>query len=76
MDNENKEKLRKIATKAPKDGKGLMLWADGTVFKGQYRGGKACGQGQLKKPNGDRYEGTFVNDEAEGMGVYYYRSGA
>ena len=53
-----------------------MLWADGTVFKGQYRGGKACGQGQLKKPNGDRYEGTFVNDEAEGMGVYYYRSGA
>ena len=51
-----------------------MVWKDGTVFKGDYRNGKANGHGVLVKTSGGIYDGRFVDDEADGTGVFTHGS--
>jgi len=45
------------------------------VYRGEFRAGKKHGQGVKTWPNGDRYEGAFVEDRREGMGKYSWGRG-
>ena len=40
-------------------GRGLLTYANGSVYSGQFRFGKMEGDGQLKFANGDVYIGQF-----------------
>ena len=37
--------------------------------------GKKSGWGEYTYMNGNRYEGSYVDDEMNGQGVYYFASG-
>lgn len=51
------------------------LWAEG-VYRGECLSGNCKnGRGALKLPNGDQYEGNFVECIEEGKGIYQYRNG-
>lgn len=38
--------------------------------------GKACGRGIFKHKEGDRYDGFWMNDKANGFGKYEHNNGA
>lgn len=51
------------------------LWAEG-VYQGECLSGNCSnGRGVLELPNGDQYEGNFVECIEEGKGIYQYRNG-
>ena len=41
--------------KLVRDGVGTMTWADGSVYKGQFKEDCMCGTGQMTQANGDVY---------------------
>jgi hypothetical protein len=46
-------------------GNGILMFRDGSMYKGQVNDGKIDGLGQLIKPNGFRIEGRWRNNQAE-----------
>jgi hypothetical protein len=44
-------------------------------YRGEFRAGRKHGRGTKAWPNGDRYEGGFVEDRKEGTGVYVFGRG-
>jgi hypothetical protein len=44
-------------------------------YRGGFKAGRKHGKGVKTWPNGDRYEGDFVNDGKEGFGVYVWGRG-
>jgi hypothetical protein len=44
-------------------------------YRGEFRAGRKHGRGTKTWPNGDRYEGAFVEDRKEGAGVYVFGRG-
>lgn len=45
--------------------------ASGTAqYRGAFKAGRKHGKGEKRWPNGDAYEGEFVEDRKEGYGVY------
>lgn len=57
-------------------GKGIQVWADGSVYQGYWKEGKAHGKGRLIHADGDVYEGEWEDDEANGTGTYYHTDGS
>merc|ERR1719478_1640847 len=49
---------------------GTVIYLDGSKYLGQLLNGKRHGQGRLECATGEQLEGIFVNDLAEGPGVY------
>jgi len=50
--------------------------AEGTAeYRGEFKAGKKHGRGVKTWPNGDRYEGAFVEDFKEGEGTYVWGRG-
>jgi hypothetical protein len=47
-------------------GWGSWRGSDGSRFEGQFENGKPSGQGIYRAPNGDIYNGGFVDGVAEG----------
>jgi len=45
------------------------------IYEGGFKAGKKHGFGVKAWPNGDRYEGTFVDDQKEGHGKYRWGRG-
>jgi hypothetical protein len=43
------------------------------IYQGEWNQGYWSGRGQQIKPNGDVYEGSFLDDVKHGVGVYRYR---
>jgi hypothetical protein len=44
-------------------------------YRGEFRAGRKHGRGEKVWANGDHYEGMFVNDRKEGVGLYEWGSG-
>jgi hypothetical protein len=44
-------------------GKGVQVWADGSKYEGYWKHGMANGRGRLTQPNGQIYEGLWVDDK-------------
>jgi hypothetical protein len=59
-----------------RDGKGLQIWADGSLYEGYWKADKANGRGRLIHADGDVYEGEWKDDKAHGKGRYYHTDGA
>ena len=57
------------------DGKGKMIYIDGTIYEGEFQEGKHEGEGKEIYNNGDKYKGNFKKGKREGKGIYYYYSG-
>lgn len=59
-----------------KHGFGVQVWKDGAMYEGEWRNGKANGQGKFSHTNGDIYDGEFKEDRAYGQGIYYHKNGS
>jgi hypothetical protein len=57
-------------------GKGVQVWADGSMYEGLWENSKANGNGRLIHADGDVYEGEWQDDKAHGKGVYIHTDGA
>jgi len=44
-------------------------------FQGDWNQGKWCGQGRHLYPNGDKYQGAFLDDLPHGVGTFKYSDG-
>ena len=56
-------------------GKGTYRYANGNVYKGEWRYGKYDGEGKLTFANGDEYEGSFFDGKYHGKGTCRYANG-
>ena len=52
--------------------KGKLVWKNGYEYDGDFNGFCLNGKGKLKNPDGDSYEGDFVNNLFHGEGTYKY----
>lgn len=53
-------------------GNGIMLYNDGSVYRGGWKNDQMEGFGELVKRNGNAYIGFFKNGKLEGFGQIYY----
>lgn len=47
-----------------RDGYGIQVWKDGSMYEGSFKQGRAHGKGRLIHPDGDVYEGKWKDDKA------------
>lgn len=59
-----------------KDGRGVQIWADCSVYEGYWENDKANGRGRLIHADGDVYNGEWKDDKAHGYGMYFHTDGA
>ena len=57
------------------EGYGVMVYASGDVYEGQWRAGRMEGEGTLDFADGNRYEGQFVAGNREGVGTFHSATG-
>ena len=57
------------------NGRGEVVWSDGSYYIGECKEDKAYGHGEIHFANGDKYIGQFVNDSLSGKGVYIWSNG-
>jgi hypothetical protein len=53
-----------------KHGRGIQIWEDGTKYLGYHKNNKANVKGKLFHPDGDIYDGEWLDGKAENKGVY------
>ena len=58
-----------------RNGKGVLLRADGARYEGDWKNDRMDGQGVFWRPDGNRYEGSFAKGRFAGTGVYFYPKG-
>ena len=56
-------------------GEGVYTFADGAVYRGQYKGDKKEGDGVYTFTSDDVYRGQWKGDKREGDGVYTFANG-
>lgn len=59
-----------------RQGKGMQIWPDGSLYEGWWQENKANGKGRLIHADGDIYDGYWKDDKAHGYGVYSHLDGA
>ncbi len=57
-------------------GSGVMSYASGAEYEGEWRSGKRSGTGSMTYPDGSSYDGTWENDEKNGTGRYLRPDGS
>lgn len=57
-------------------GEGTMVWEDGSLYSGQWKGDMANGWGYLILPTKDHYFGLWKDDKAHGNGTYVHADGS
>ena len=58
------------------NGRGEMLYADGSRYSGEWREGKRHGEGILTRANGSQFAGQWQDDERRGQAVYAFTNRA
>jgi hypothetical protein len=53
-------------------GEGIMTYADGNTYEGQWEAGKAQGEGIMTYANGNTYDGQWENNHPHGEGTMTY----
>ena len=51
-----------------RQGKGIQIWPDGSMYEGYWADNKANGKGRLIHADGDVYDGQWKDDKAHGKG--------
>ena len=57
------------------DGPARVTYPDGSVYEGQYKGGRKHGQGTAKFASGNMYVGQFENSKRHGRGTFTFANG-
>lgn len=57
------------------DGKGVQVYKDGSIYKGDRKGDKQTGKGKLTCIDGDVYKGDLIDGIFEGKGVWKNKNG-
>ena len=57
------------------EGRGVMRYANGDVYEGEYKAGKKEGRGIYRCANGNVYDGEWKAGLFEGHGVYRFADG-
>ena len=57
------------------NGKGTMIYSNGSRYEGNWSNGKCSGFGIESFPNGSRYEGHFVDNNYNGKGIGFLANG-
>lgn len=60
---------------APADGRGIMVFANGDRYDGEFFDGQRHGCGTFTFANGRRYMGQFVADQFQGIGIWELETG-
>lgn len=58
-----------------REGFGIRIWPDGSIYEGWFKQDCAYGKGRLIHADGYIYEGDWENDTACGEGVYTHFDG-
>ena len=53
-----------------KHGRGILKWPNGLTYYGQFKLDKACGKGKIVFKSGEEYEGDWLENRADGFGIY------
>ena len=61
--------------KLTKEGFGVQIWPNGSLYIGFFSRGERNYQGRLIFQNGDFYEGDWINGVANGYGKYHHEDG-
>ena len=57
------------------NGKGSVVWADGTYYVGEIKGGQPRGEGTKTWADGDKYVGQWKDGNRHGLGKYTFADG-
>ncbi len=57
------------------DGYGVYKYTDGTVYDGNFAGGKCSGKGTCTWVSGNKYTGEWADHQMNGYGTMYYPDG-
>lgn len=55
-----------------KEGRGVQVWPDGSLYEGYWQANKANFFGRLLHKDGDIYQGQWLDDKAHGFGYYFH----
>jgi hypothetical protein len=69
-DNEGAQYIGEITGDSIKHGRGVAIYADGSLYEGFFKNNQRHGSGRFIYANGDVYMGTFINGLCEGYGLY------
>lgn len=58
-----------------RQGKGMQVWKDGTIYEGWWLNNHANGRGRIIHADGDMYEGDWKDGKQEGNGTYTHTNG-
>jgi hypothetical protein len=58
-----------------REGYGLMIWNDGSIYTGKWEEDIAQGYGKLTHADGDIYEGMWSDNMANGYGTFKNKLG-
>jgi hypothetical protein len=61
--------LYRIIKTQIKEGRGIEIWPDGSIYEGWWKDDKPNGKGREIKANGDIYDGNWKDDKAHGFGI-------
>jgi len=59
-----------------RDGRGIVIWSNGSRYDGFFLNGKANGRGRIVHAEGDYYEGNWYDDKVHGYGVQQTKNGS
>ena len=69
-------KMTRICTAGDcQNGQGILTFADGGRYEGDFKNGKMEGKGKYFHADGDRYEGDWKNGQQDGKGKYFFANG-
>ena len=57
-------------------GKGTLIWPDGSRYEGEFYNGHLQGEGTFTWPDGSSYKGEWQNDLPQGQGVFTWPDGS
>jgi len=59
-----------------REGVGVMVYANGNMYEGQWRAGNREGVGTMHYATGNKYVGQFVAGKKQGQGTFRFASGS
>lgn len=65
-----------ITGKDIRQGKGKLIWSDGSMYEGWWMNNMTNGRGRLIHADGDVYDGQWLNDKQHGYGQYFHVDGS
>ena len=58
-----------------KDGMGMLIWPDGTLYEGFWKNDRQNGFGRMIRTDRDAYTGEWLDDQAQGKGTFMSADG-